>query len=120
MIRLRHTTLRNNLQAVRTTLLQTVSTIFPIEPIEPKDLLFGILKLPLPIPTGANNPAPPATLSSDSSYNDETMASALGYVAQVVSLITGYLGDFPAYPVVCQGSRSLIKDPVSAMMGPRM
>lgn len=105
---------------VRTTLLQTVATIFPIEPIEPKDLLFGIVDLPLPIPLAANDPAPPLSIPRSASYNDETLASALGYVAQVVSLVTAYLGDFPTYPVVCQGSRSLIKDPISAMMGPRM
>ncbi|PVF97994.1 hypothetical protein CPB86DRAFT_705997 [Serendipita vermifera] len=115
----RHTTLMAQLSPVRATLLQTVSSIFPIEPIEPKDLLFGILSVPLPIPVGANDPAPPLTLPGDSSYNDETMATALGYVAQVLNLITAYLGDLPVYPVVCQGSRSLIRDPISAMMGPR-
>jgi UV radiation resistance-associated gene protein len=118
--RRRHTTVLNTLSTVRTTLLQTVSFIFPIEPIEPKDLLFGILELPLPIPIGINDPAPPLTLSSDSSYNEEIMASAMGYVAQVINLLTAYLGDLPPFPVVCLGSRSLIKDPISAMMGPRM
>jgi UV radiation resistance-associated gene protein len=115
----RHTTLLASIAPVRATLLQTVSSIFPIEPIEPKDLLFGILSVPLPIPIGANDPAPPLTLPGDSSYNDETLATALGFVAQLVNLVTAYLGDLPAYPVVCQGSRSVVKDPISAMMGPR-
>jgi UV radiation resistance-associated gene protein len=97
-----------------------VATIFPIEPIEPRDLLFGILNTPLPIPTGTNDPAPPLTITSDSSYSEDTMASALGFVAQAVNLVAAYLGDAPVYPIVCQGSRSLIKDPISAMMGPRM
>jgi hypothetical protein len=48
------------------------------------------------------------------------MASAMGYVAQVINLLTAYLVDLLPFPVVCQGSRSLIKDPISAMMGPRM
>lgn len=94
--------------------------MFPIEPVEPRDLLFGILNIPLPIPTGTNDPAPPLTITSDSSYTEDTMASALGFVAQVVNLVAAYLGDAPVYPIVCQGSRSLIKDPISAMMGPRM
>jgi len=115
-----HTALIRSITPVRTDLLQTVATIFPIEPIEPRDLLFGILNVPLPIPTSNNDPAPPLTLASDSSYNDEIAASALGFVAQVVNLVSAYLGDAPGYPIICQGSRSLIKDPISAMMGPRM
>jgi len=97
-----------------------VATIFPIEPIEPRDLLFGILNVPLPIPVGTNDPAPPHTLASDNTYDDETMASALGFVAQVVNMVAAYLGDALVYPVICLGSRSLVKDPISAMMGPRM
>ena len=94
--------------------------MFPIEPIEPRDLLFSIVALPLPIPTGANDPAPPSSISADGSYNDETMAGALGYVGQVLNLVSAYLGDLPVYPIFCQGSRSMVKDPISAMMGPRV
>lgn len=97
-----------------------MATIYPIEPIEPRDLLFGILNLPLPIPIGTKDPAPPHTIPNDGTYNDETMASALGFVAQIVNLVAAYCNDAPVYPIICQGSRSLIKDPISAMMGPRM
>lgn len=48
------------------------------------------------------------------------MASALGYVAQVINLVAAYMGDTLVYPVVYMGSRSVIKDPISAMMGPRV
>ena len=120
LIRQKYSTLLASILPVRTTILQVVATIYPIEPIEPRDLLFGILNLPLPIPVGANDPAPPHSIPNDGTYNDETMASALGFVAQVVNLVAAYLNDAPVYPIICQGSRSLIKDPISAMMGPRM
>lgn len=112
--------LQGSLLPVRVTHLQTLSSIFPIEPLEPRDLLFQILSAPLPIPTGANDPAPPHTLQGNYVYNEEVMASALGYVAQVINLVAAYMGDMLVYPVVCMGSRSLIKDPISAMMGPRV
>lgn len=118
--RQKHATLLASILPARTSALQTVATIYPIEPIEPRDLLFGILDLPLPIPIGVNDPAPPQTIPGNGTYNDEVMASALGFVAQVVNLVASYLGDAPVYPIVCQGSRSMIKDPISAMMGPRM
>ncbi|KAG8785544.1 hypothetical protein FRC15_001169 [Serendipita sp. 397] len=119
-LRGQHATLSTTLQAVRTTLLQTVANIFPIEPLEPRDLLFSILAVPLPIPTGTNDPAPPLTLPNNNSYNEDAMASAMGYVAQVVNLISAYLGELSVYPIRCLGSRSMIKDPISAMMGPRV
>lgn len=100
--------------------MQTVATIFPIEPLQPQDLLFSVVSVPLPVPTGPNDPAPPHTLPGDSSFNEETLASALGYVAQVLSLTAAYMGNSLVYPVVCLGSRSVIKDPISAMMGPRV
>lgn len=116
----KHHALSKRLTSVRTTLIQSVANIFPIEPIEPRDLLFSIAALPLPIPMGTNDPAPPSTIPGDSSYNDETMAGALGYVGQMLNLVSAYLGDTPVYPIFCQGSRSMIKDPISAMMGPRV
>ena len=117
--RQKHTALIASLVPVRTTLLQTLSSIFPIEPLESMDLLFAIVTVPLPVPISPSEPAPPLSLPGKPSFNDETVASALGLVAQVVQLVSAYMGYALTYPVTCIGSRSLIKDPISAMMGPR-
>lgn len=117
--RQKHVALIASLVPVRTTLLQTLSSIFPIEPLEPKDLLFTIVTVPLPVPFSSSEPAPPLSLPGQPSFNDETVASALGLVAQVIQVVSAYIGHNLTYPVTCIGSRSLIKDPISAMMGPR-
>jgi len=117
--RQKHAALIASLVPVRTTLLQTLSSIFPIEPLEPKDLLFTIVTVPLPVPFSSSEPAPPLSLPGQPSFNDETVAGALGLVAQVLQLVSAYMGYTLTYPVTCIGSRSLIKDPISAMMGPR-
>lgn len=51
---------------------------------------------------------------------EEGVATALGFVAQVVQLMAAYLGEVLVYQITCVGSRSLIKDGISAMVGPRM
>jgi len=51
---------------------------------------------------------------------EEGVATALGFVAQVVQLTAVYLGEVLVYPITCVGSRSLIKDGISSMFGPRM
>ncbi|KAH9947957.1 hypothetical protein B0H21DRAFT_736282 [Amylocystis lapponica] len=84
------------------------------------DLLFTILDVPLPIPPGATDPAPPLSLPTHKEVTEEAVATSLGYAAQVVQLLAAYLGKNLVYPVTCIGSRSLIKDGISAMVGPRM
>lgn len=106
--------------SAQTSLLSTLSTIFPIELYSPPDLLFTILDVPLPIPLTTNDPAPPLTLPDHKDVTDEAVATALGYVAQVVQLLAAYIGKCLIYPVTCVGSRSLIRDGISAMVGPRM
>ena len=76
--------------------------------------------MPLPIPPGPTDPAPPLAVPSRKDINEETVATALGYAAQVVQLLAAYLGQGLIYPVTCIGSRSLIKDGISMMVGPRM
>jgi hypothetical protein len=116
--RRKHAALIASLVPIRTTLLQTLSSIFPIEPLESKDLLFTIVTVPLPVPFSSSEPGPPLSLTGKPSFNDETVASALGLVAQVVQLVSAYMGYALTYPVTCIGSRSVVKDPISAMMGP--
>lgn len=68
----------------------------------------------------ATDPAPPHSLPNYPNINGDVVSTALGYVAQLVQLIAAYLGMTLIYPVTCIGSRSFIKDGISAMVGPRM
>ena len=105
---------------MQTTVISSLSIIYPIEIYSSTDLLFTILDVPLPIPITANEPAPPLTLPNYTDVTEETIAAALGYVAQVLQLLAAYMGKNLVYPVTCVGSRSLIRDGISAMVGPRM
>jgi len=109
----------SSLTPLRANLIQEVTFIFPIEPLSAPDLLFTILGVPLPVPVAASDPAPPPLLPDFPDVNEDNTATALGYVAQVLQHISAYLGSMLVYPVTCCGSRSVIKDPISAMMGPR-
>jgi hypothetical protein len=97
----------------RTQLITLLSHIFPIDPVSPSSptpahhLLFSIVSLPLP-----NSSYPPL-------FADETLSSALGYTAQVVSTLAAYLGVPLHYPIKCLGSRSAVVDMISMMRGPR-
>lgn len=108
------------INSARTTLLSTLSNIYPIELYSPPDLLYTILDVPLPIPVSPNDPAPPLSLPDHKEVNEEAVATALGYVAQVLQILAAYVGKKLIYPVTCIGSRSLIRDGISAMVGPRM
>lgn len=107
-------------RAVRTTLVQTLDFIFPIEPISSQELLFAILDVPLPLPSGTSDPAPPLSLSDHPEVNEQSTASALGYAAQLVHLVSIYHGRILPYPITYAASRSMIRDPISTMQGPRM
>ncbi|KAF9654299.1 hypothetical protein BDM02DRAFT_3182112 [Thelephora ganbajun] len=112
--------LRSRLTPTRTTLLSTLASIFPIELLSPPDLLYTILAVPLPIPLSAPDPGPPLSMPSHKDVTEEGIATALGFAAQVLQLMATYLGEVLVYPITCVGSRSLIKDGISAMVGPRM
>ncbi|KAF8213707.1 hypothetical protein K438DRAFT_1106304 [Mycena galopus ATCC 62051] len=112
--------LQSRFTPTRTTLISSLSTIFPIELLSPPDLLYAILDVPLPIPLTASDPAPPLSLPAHKDVTEDAVATALGYVAQVVQLLAAYLGKGLVYPITCIGSRSMIRDGISAMVGPRM
>lgn len=112
--------LRNRLQPIRTSLISTLSRIFPIELLSPSELLFTILSVPLPIPFKPTEPAPPLSLASHKEVTEDAVATALGFAAQLVQLLAIYMGKGLIYPITCIGSRSLIRDNISAMVGPRM
>lgn len=112
--------LRSQIEPIRMSLLSNLAYMFPIELLSPPDLLFTILDVPLPIPVGETDPAPPLLLQSFPEVSEDSVATALGYAALVVHLMATYLCRTLVYPITYIGSRSLIKDPISAMMGPRM
>ena len=118
--RARLSELRSELPPLRNSLISTLSSIYPIELVSPPDLLYSILDVPLPIPVAPTDPAPPLTLPSRKDVNEDSVATALGYAAQVVQWLSAYMGVGLTYPVTCIGSRSLIRDGISAMVGPRM
>lgn len=105
---------------------QTLDSLFPIQPLDPSSLLYSILNVPLPIPTGPKDPAPPLSLPASMlpdgvRIDERTTAAALGYAALVVQILGnlgGVQGGLP-YPITGAGSRSLVKDIVSVMQGPR-
>ncbi|KJA29339.1 hypothetical protein HYPSUDRAFT_211221 [Hypholoma sublateritium FD-334 SS-4] len=112
--------LHTKMLSTRTSLLSLLTTIFPIELYSPPDLLYTILDVPLPIPLNPTDPAPPLTMSEHKDVTEDAVATALGYVAQVLQILAAYIGKNLVYPVTCIGSRSLIRDGISAMVGPRM
>lgn len=112
--------LRLTMTAMRSHLVAILSDIFPIELYSPADLLFTIFDVALPLPLAAKDPAPPLSVPEHKDINEDSVATALGYVAQVLQILAAYLGTSLLYPVTCIGSRSLIRDNISAMIGPRM
>ncbi|KAA1468408.1 hypothetical protein DENSPDRAFT_863562 [Dentipellis sp. KUC8613] len=112
--------LHNRLGPVRITLVATLASIFPIDLLSGPDLLYTVLSVPLPIPLGATDPAPPLSLPSHKEVTEDAIATALGYAALVVQLLAVYLDKGLVYPITYIGSKSLIRDGISAMVGPRM
>ncbi|WWC61358.1 uncharacterized protein I303_103939 [Kwoniella dejecticola CBS 10117] len=100
--------------------IQTLDSLFPIQPLDPSQLLYTILGVPLPIPIGSKDPAPPPTMP-EYKVDEKTTAAALGYVAltvQILGSLGGATGGLP-YPITCAGSRSSVRDGTGVMQGPR-
>jgi len=112
--------LQHRILPVRASLITTLASLFPIDLISGSDLLFSILNVPLPIPLSATNPAPPLSLAAYKEVNEESVATALAYAAFVVQLLAVYMDKMLVYPITFCGSRSMIRDGISAMVGPRM
>lgn len=83
-------------------------SIYPIEPILHKQLLFTIRGLFLP---NASSPA-----QSSPEADPATTAAALSLVAQIVYLLSFYLSTPVPYPPTVHGSTSSIFDPVSTSL----
>ncbi|GAA5876724.1 hypothetical protein JCM16303_006262 [Sporobolomyces ruberrimus] len=106
--------LQTSISSRRTHIITLLSHLFPIEPVvpsttypSPPPLLFSILSLPLP-----NSTYPP-------SYSDDLLSSALSHAAHLTQILAAYLSVPLCYPIVWRGSRSVVKDEISMMKGPR-
>lgn len=102
----------------RAGLISELSTIFPIELVDPTHVLFSICELPLPNGDFEGQQQAQRRLKHD--LDDDHISSALGFVAQVVQLLAAYLTVPLYYPIRCMGSRSLVQDPISQMKGPKI
>ncbi|PWO00111.1 hypothetical protein FA09DRAFT_206399 [Tilletiopsis washingtonensis] len=109
------------LHARRATLLGELEHIYPIDLLDASSLLFSINNLALP---NTDNPQHPSSSASPSTaaaaaVDEETRASALGLVAQVVVLLSVYTNTPLHYPLATAGSRAVVQDGISCMTGPR-
>jgi hypothetical protein len=100
----------------RAFLISELAIVFPIEPVDAACLLFSICDIPLP----NSNFESTRHVSSTYKYDEEHIASALGYAAQVVHILAAYLAIPLHYPIKCIGSRSVVQDPISQMKGPKI
>lgn len=101
-----------------------LDTIFPIIPVDPQRLLYTILGVALPIPQLPADKVPPLYLPSNAlpsgvKVDEESNATALGYVAMVISHLSLIMDKPLLYPVTCIGSRSLVRDYISVISGTR-
>lgn len=93
----------------RAHLLDVLSFIYPIRLLSGADLLFSICGQALP-----NSPAE-STVHSD----EDEVAAALGFTAQLVLLLSCYLDTSLHYEIATAGSKAMIRDGISVMSGPR-
>ncbi|KAF2203235.1 UV radiation resistance-associated gene protein [Delitschia confertaspora ATCC 74209] len=91
---------KEDMTGQRRRICEDLLKIYPIDPIPNRPLSFTICGLSLP--------------NSDfEDANQDTAAAALGYVAEVLSLLSPYLGIDLPYPVDVKGSSSTVEDPLS-------
>ena len=108
---------RMSLVQRRAYLVSELASIFPVDAVDPANLLFSICGLALP---NATVEAKPSTSLLKIRIDEDSMASAFGYVAQAVTLLAAYLAVPLYYPLRCVGSRSLVQDPISQIKGSKI
>ncbi|CBQ73337.1 conserved hypothetical protein [Sporisorium reilianum SRZ2] len=124
------------LHVQQASLLRDLETIFPIELSDASSLLFSVCGLPLPNAVSSlpstelaheerrwkdtvKRQMPASTRPVFHSFDDDTVSSALGLVAQLVVLLSTYLATPIHYPLATAGSRAVVQDGISLMSGPR-
>ncbi|EPQ31119.1 uncharacterized protein PFL1_01308 [Pseudozyma flocculosa PF-1] len=125
-------------------LLRSLEDIYPIDLVDGSALLFSIAGIPLPNGVSscssseleaqdkalkalikARNKADEGESSEGSRkliyhpLDDDTISTALGLVAQLMTLLSTYLGTPVHYPMATAGSRAVVQDGISIMSGPR-
>ncbi|KAF8249531.1 hypothetical protein K440DRAFT_581778 [Wilcoxina mikolae CBS 423.85] len=104
------TALSSTREAISAQQKRIVAVLMEIYPIMPhpsgESLAFTIRSLHLPS-------------SSYEDYDDATVSAALGHVAQLIYLLSYYLGTPLRYPVKATGSRSFVRDDISVIQGAR-
>ena len=108
---------RMSLVQRRAHLVSELASIFPVESVDSASLLFSICGLALP---NASVEAKPSAAMLKYRIDEDSMASAFGYVAQAVTLLAAYLAVPLYYPLRCLGSRSLVQDPISQIKGSKI
>ncbi|KAJ1026486.1 hypothetical protein NDA13_003865 [Ustilago tritici] len=127
--------LSQSLHAQQSSLLRDLEIIFPIELSDASSLLFSICGLPLPNSVAS---LPPTELLHEEKkwkdtvkrlpasnrpvfhpFDDDTISSSFGLVAQLVVLLSTYLSTPIHYPLATAGSRAVVQDGISLMSGPR-
>lgn len=93
-------TTSTEIRGQRRRICEDLQKIYPIEPIPGKSLAFTIRGLALPN-------------AEFDDAKDDVVSAALGYVAQVVQLLSPYMSVIIPYPVEPKGSTSTIEDPLS-------
>ncbi|KAL5380557.1 hypothetical protein PMIN04_007279 [Paraphaeosphaeria minitans] len=84
----------------RRRLCEDLQIVYPIEPVKGKALLFTIRGLTLPN-------------SELEDAEEDVTSAALGYVAEMVSLLSLYFDMLLPYPINASGSNSTIEDPLA-------
>lgn len=105
-----HLEVQHSLRRRRASLISSLSSIYPIEPVPSTSdsLLFSINSLPLP-----------NSLFIYPKVDSSGHSTALGWTAALTSLMANYLAVPLHYPITVVGSRSFVEDPVSMIRGPR-
>lgn len=122
--------------AQQASLLRDLEAIFPIELCDASSLLFSICGLPLPNAVASLSQTElvleekrwkdtvkrhklASTRPIFHPFDDDSISSAFGLVAQLVVLLSTYLATPVHYPLATAGSRAVIQDGISLMSGPR-
>ncbi|CAM0136393.1 unnamed protein product [Umbelopsis sp. WA50703] len=94
------------LSSRRKELIADMFSIFPIDQDYGDPQLYHIRGLPLPNSVFAG-------------YDEEIIATALGYTGHLVNMLAYYLAIPLKYPITPMGSRASVRDPISILQGSR-
>lgn len=109
-------------QLQRARIVNDLNVIFPINPIPSLSFKFTICGVPLPDYSNQQPSGPQISRSIVKDFGvseDDLIAASYGFAAQLLTLLSYYLGVPLRYPVQPYGSQSFIIDPISAIQGSR-